>query len=138
MSAVQPNLPVPNNPNDWLAMTYLIIRTNNPANRRTLFQRHLQSRFRRAARKDRLSPIQERQTTCLFARSCSFARRPGFSFSCHRKLLIPLHRPDEFHSPETNARPILIDCDGPDAFKPELDEHLPAMIAVDLALVLLG
>ena len=39
-----------------------IIRTNNPAIRRTLFQSYLQSHPRRAARKDHLSLIRERQT----------------------------------------------------------------------------
>jgi hypothetical protein len=39
-----------------------IIRTNNPAFLQTLFQIRLQSRPRRAARKDHPSPIRERQT----------------------------------------------------------------------------
>src|SRR5882724_11042194 len=39
-----------------------IIKTNNPAFRRNPFQTGLQSRPRRAARKDHLSPIRERQT----------------------------------------------------------------------------
>src|SRR5256885_10933724 len=39
-----------------------IIQTNNPAFRRNPFQTGLQSRPRRAARKDHPSPIRERQT----------------------------------------------------------------------------
>lgn len=40
-----------------------IIRTNKPGIRRSLFRSHLENRPRRAAPKDHLSPIPERQTT---------------------------------------------------------------------------